>query len=80
MKAEYDGEQINIYNDEGGLEYEIPIRHLINHNVECLYEFGDIFGAAFNESGTSEALAELFDEKGDEIQKHIDYIKNYYNV
>jgi hypothetical protein len=79
MKAEYDGEQINIYNEDRSLEYEITIEDLVNQN-ECLSDFADAFGATFNESGTSEALAELFDEKGAEIQKHIDYIKNYYNV
>jgi hypothetical protein len=79
MTAEYDGEMIIIYNEDRSLEYEIPIEDLVNQN-ECLSDFADAFGATFKERETSEALHELFDEKGDEIQKHIDYIKNYYNV
>lgn len=80
MKAEYDGEQINIYDEHGDLVYEIPIIDLAINTSNSSTEFTVSYGAGFRDAMVSDALAELFDAKGDKIQKHVDYFLNYYNV
>lgn len=73
MKAEYDGEMIIIRDENGDITHEIDINDVASH--ECsLSDYANRFRSM------SAAMHELFDEKGDQIQKHIDYIKNYYNV
>ena len=73
MKAEYDGEMIIIRDEEGDITHEIDINDVASHEG-TLSDYADQYGEM------SDALHDLFDEKGDEIQRQIDFLKNYYNV
>lgn len=80
MKAEYDGEQINIYDEDGDLVYEIPIQCIVGHEAVSLTEFASLYGADFLDTDVTDALYNLFDAEEKRIEKHLDYLKNYYNV
>ena len=72
LKAEYEGDSIVIQHSDGRIMYVLDMEEIAT-NEESLRDYADDFRYI------SEALHELFDEKGDEIQRQIDFLKNRYN-